>query len=144
MTGLYSDNTGIFIANSFGVFSPTTSGIEGLFPSSFFYWTDKVSDINAATGDNTFALTTLSGQNVARSPGYHSLARDVLWAHSQPLTSCWNARHSMYTRFLAARLLRKGWRAAATKTTILSARRSIARSTIRPPVKTDSGRGRGE
>src|SRR5262249_49183241 len=33
-TGLYSDNTGIFIANSFGDFSP--SGV-GLFPSSFFY-----------------------------------------------------------------------------------------------------------
>ena len=34
--GLYSDNTGIFIANSFGVFSPTTVGEVGLFPSSFF------------------------------------------------------------------------------------------------------------
>ncbi len=63
-TGLYSDDTGIFIANSFGVFSPTTSGENGLFPSSFFYWTDKVSDINAGTDDNTFALTTPSGQNV--------------------------------------------------------------------------------
>jgi len=62
--GLYSDNTGIFIANSFGVFSPTTIGENGLFPSSFFYWTDKVSDINAGTDDNTFALTTPSGQNV--------------------------------------------------------------------------------
>jgi len=64
-TGLYSDDTGIFIANSFGVFSPTTSGENGLFPSSFFYWTDKVSDINAGTDDNTFALTTPSGQNVS-------------------------------------------------------------------------------
>jgi hypothetical protein len=62
--GLYSDNTGIFIANSFGVFSPTTVGEVGLFPSSFFYWTDKVSDINSGTDDNTFALTTPSGQNV--------------------------------------------------------------------------------
>ena len=62
--GLYSDDTGIFIANSFGVFSPTTSGENGLFPSSFFYWTDKVSDITASTDDNTFALTTPSGQNV--------------------------------------------------------------------------------
>ena len=62
--GLYSDNTGIFIANSFGVFSSTTSGENGLFPSAFFYWTDKVSDITPATGDNTFALTTPSGQNV--------------------------------------------------------------------------------
>ncbi len=62
--GLYSDDTGIFIANSFGVFSPTTTGENGLFPSSFFYWTDKVSDITASTDDNTFALTTPSGQNV--------------------------------------------------------------------------------
>jgi hypothetical protein len=63
-TGLYSDDTGIFIANNFGVFSPTSSGENGLFPSSFFYWTDKVSDITASTDDNTFALTTPSGQNV--------------------------------------------------------------------------------
>jgi hypothetical protein len=63
-TGLYSDDTGIFVANSFGVFSSTASGEAGLFPSSFFYWTDKVSDINAGTGDSTFALTTPSGQNV--------------------------------------------------------------------------------
>jgi hypothetical protein len=62
--GLYSDNTGIFVANSFGVFSPTTSGEAGLFPSAFFYWTDKVSDITPNTDDNTFALTTPAGQNV--------------------------------------------------------------------------------
>jgi hypothetical protein len=59
-TGLYSDDTGIFIANSFGVFSKGA----GLFPSSFFYWTDLVSDINANTDDSTFALTTPTGQNV--------------------------------------------------------------------------------
>ena len=41
-TGLYSDNTGIFIANSFGVYTPDKQSIY--FPSSFFYWTDKVSD----------------------------------------------------------------------------------------------------
>ncbi len=63
--GLYSDDTGIFIANSFGVFSPTSSGDNALFPSSFFYWTDKVSDINSGTDDNTFALTTPGGQNVS-------------------------------------------------------------------------------
>jgi len=63
-TGLYSDDTGIFIANSFGVFSPTATGENGLFPSSFFYWTDKVSDITPATDDNTFALTTPAGTNV--------------------------------------------------------------------------------
>lgn len=61
-TGLYSDNTGIFIANSFGVFSPDKRRIY--FPSSFFYWTDKVSDITPATGDNTPALVTPAGKNV--------------------------------------------------------------------------------
>src|ERR1700757_5078261 len=60
-TGLYSDNTSIFIANSFGDFTP--SG-KALLPSSFFYWTDLVSDITPATQDNTFALTTPAGQNV--------------------------------------------------------------------------------
>jgi hypothetical protein len=61
-TGLYSDDDGIFIANSFGVFGPDLSSI--FFPSSFFYWTDRVSDINAGTMDNNFALTTPSGTNV--------------------------------------------------------------------------------
>jgi hypothetical protein len=60
-TGLYSDNTSIFIANSFGDFTPSGNA---LFPSSFFYWTDLVSDITPATQDNTFALTTPAGQNV--------------------------------------------------------------------------------
>jgi hypothetical protein len=63
-TGLYSDDDGIFIANSFGVFGPG-SGLASIFlPSSFFYWTDKVADITPATDDSTFALTTPSGDNV--------------------------------------------------------------------------------
>jgi len=49
-TGLYSDDHGIFISNSFGVFEPTGSGI---FPSSFFYWTDLVLDINGTTAATT-------------------------------------------------------------------------------------------
>jgi len=60
-TGLYPDDHGIFVSNSFGVFGPNGSG---LFPSSFFYWTDLVSDITPATADNSYALTTPSGQNV--------------------------------------------------------------------------------
>src|SRR6202162_54350 len=60
-TGLYSDDDGNFISNNFGVFGPSGSG---LFPSAFFYWTDLVSDITPATADNSFALTTPSGQNV--------------------------------------------------------------------------------
>jgi hypothetical protein len=61
--GLYSDNHGIFIANSFGVFQ-TGNSSNIFFPSSFFYWTDKVSDITPATNDNTPALTTPEGKNV--------------------------------------------------------------------------------
>lgn len=62
-TGLYSDDDGIFIANSFGVFEPEPSTFID-FPSSFFYWTDSVEDINSFTDDNTFALTTPAGNNV--------------------------------------------------------------------------------
>ena len=62
-TGLYSDNHGIFISNSFGVFQ-TGNSSKIFFPSSFFYWTDKVSDITPATNDNTPALTTPEGKNV--------------------------------------------------------------------------------
>ena len=60
--GLYSDNTSIFIANSFGVFEPGNGFVD--FPSAFFYWTDRVSDINSFTQDNNFALTTPEGKNV--------------------------------------------------------------------------------
>lgn len=62
--GLYSDNTGIFIANSFGVFGPDGSNSSVFLPSAFFYWTDLVSDITPATKDNNFALTTPEGKNV--------------------------------------------------------------------------------
>jgi hypothetical protein len=61
-TGLYSDHHGVFVANNFGVFEPGAATVD--FPSSFFYWTDKVSDITPATQDNTYALTTPSGKNV--------------------------------------------------------------------------------
>jgi hypothetical protein len=62
-TGLYSDDTSIFIANSFGLFS--SSGGNAVFPSSFFYWTDKVEDIQPPSDtDANFALTTPGGQNV--------------------------------------------------------------------------------
>jgi hypothetical protein len=60
-TGLYPDDHGIFVSNSFGVFGPDGTG---QFPSSFFYWTDLVSDIRPQTGDKSFALTTPPGQNV--------------------------------------------------------------------------------
>jgi len=60
-TGLYSDDTSIFIANNFGDFTPSGNAV---FPSAFFYWTDPVSDITPATLDNSFALTTPAGLNV--------------------------------------------------------------------------------
>ena len=60
-TGLYSDDTSIFVANSFGLFSNGSA----VFPSAFFYWTDKVSDIQPPIDtDNNFALTTPEGNNV--------------------------------------------------------------------------------
>jgi hypothetical protein len=62
--GLYSDDHGIFVANSFGVFGPGSGLASIFFPSSFFYWTDTVADITPATNDGTFALTTASGDNV--------------------------------------------------------------------------------
>jgi hypothetical protein len=61
-TGLYSDDDGIGVANSFGVYNPGLATIS--FPSSFFYWTNLVANIKPATGDNTFALTTPSAENV--------------------------------------------------------------------------------
>ena len=63
-TGLYSDDDGIFIANSFLVFGPGAGLASIYFPSSFFYWTDLVSDITPTSADNTFALTTPEGDNV--------------------------------------------------------------------------------
>ena len=63
-TGLYSDDHGIAVANSFGVFGPGV-GLASIYNvSSFFYWTDLVSDIIPKTLDGTFALTTPSGDNV--------------------------------------------------------------------------------
>src|SRR5260370_13741472 len=65
-TGLYSDDEGIAVAHSFRVFGPITKSTPNgvYFPSSFFYWTDLVSDINAGTHRNTFALTAPAGENV--------------------------------------------------------------------------------
>ena len=60
--GLYSDNHGIFVANNFPVFEPGNGYVD--FPSAFFYWTEKVSDIDSYTQDNNFALVTPAGKNV--------------------------------------------------------------------------------
>jgi hypothetical protein len=66
-TGIYSDRDGIAVANSFGVFGPVDPKLapHGVwFPSSFFYWTDLVSDITPGTDDSLYAMLTETGQNV--------------------------------------------------------------------------------
>ena len=66
-TGVYSNRDGIAVANSFGVFGPVNASLapHGVwFPSSFFYWTDFVSDITPGTADPLFALLTETGQNM--------------------------------------------------------------------------------
>lgn len=61
LTGVYSDRHGIAVANSYPVFRPDGSTA---FPSSFFYWTDLVSDeVGASSGDNTFGMLTADGHN---------------------------------------------------------------------------------
>jgi hypothetical protein len=61
LTGVYSDRHGIPVANSYVVFRPDGSTA---FPSSFFYWTDLVSDVvGASSGDNTFGMLTADGKN---------------------------------------------------------------------------------
>jgi hypothetical protein len=59
-TGVYSDRHGIAVANNFGVFVPPSS-VE--FPSSFFYWTDLVNDIDPFTHDFLPALLTETQEN---------------------------------------------------------------------------------
>jgi len=61
-TGLYSDRDGISVANSFDVFGMANpNDIFGI--SSFFYWTDLLSDINSSSDDHTFGMVNEDGQN---------------------------------------------------------------------------------
>jgi hypothetical protein len=61
LTGVYSDRHGIPVANSYGLFRPNGSVA---FASSFFYWTDLVSDVTgASSGDSTFGMLTADGKN---------------------------------------------------------------------------------
>jgi hypothetical protein len=61
LTGVYGDRHGIPVANSYGVFKP--NGFV-TFPSSFFYWTDLVSDVaGASSGDSTYGMLTETGKN---------------------------------------------------------------------------------
>ena len=54
LTGLYPDQQGLAVANSYGFYNP--DGTEGGFPSAFQYWTDKI-------GNGTYNNLTASGQN---------------------------------------------------------------------------------
>lgn len=60
LTGVYADRHGIPVANSYGVFRPT--GLVA-FASSFFYWTDLVSNASPTSGDSTFGMLTENGKN---------------------------------------------------------------------------------
>ena len=60
LTGVYPDRHGIAVANSYPVYRPDGSTA---FPSSFFYWTDLVSDEDASTADNTFGMLSADGHN---------------------------------------------------------------------------------
>lgn len=127
-TGLYSDDHGIFVANEFGVFGPGSGLASILFPSSFFYWTDKVSDITPATNDGTYALTTPSGDNVP-APWVPFTRADATSAHSQLRISCSSARRSTYKRSSAQTALKLA-KTPISRTRISSAKRS----TVRPAV----------
>ena len=60
LTGVYGDRHGISVANSYGVYR-----LDGsvAFPSSFFYWTDLVSDANSSSKDFTFGMLAETGMN---------------------------------------------------------------------------------
>ncbi|PWT85306.1 MAG: hypothetical protein C5B58_03305, partial [Acidobacteria bacterium] len=61
LTGVYSDRHGIPVANSYVVFRPDGSTA---FPSSFFYWTDTVSDVvGTSSGDTNFGMLAADGTN---------------------------------------------------------------------------------
>jgi hypothetical protein len=60
LTGVYSDRHGIPVANSYVVFRPDGNTA---FPSSFFYWTDLVSDVAPSSLDPTFGMLTSDGKN---------------------------------------------------------------------------------
>jgi hypothetical protein len=61
LTGVYGDRHGIPIANSYGVFRLNGTVVPNV--SSFFYWTDLVSDVSPTTGDPTFGMLTENGKN---------------------------------------------------------------------------------
>jgi hypothetical protein len=60
LTGVYGDRHGIPVANSFGVFRPNGSvAVE----SSFFYWTNHISDLDPSSLDTTYGMLSGNGKN---------------------------------------------------------------------------------
>jgi len=58
LTGVYGDRHGVPVANSYGVFQNGAA----VFAPSFFYWTNRVSDV-APTSDSKYGMLTEDGKN---------------------------------------------------------------------------------
>ncbi len=68
--GVYPDRDGIPVSNSYGVFGPVDAQLapNGVWNvSTFFYWTDLVSEITPGTRDSLYSLLTETGQNMPAS-----------------------------------------------------------------------------
>lgn len=62
LTGVYGDRHGQPVSNNYQVYTPDgTQTANGV--SSFFYWTDKVSDTSSFSKDNTFGMLNELGMN---------------------------------------------------------------------------------
>ena len=68
LTGVYGDRHGVPVANSYGVFQNGAA----VFAPSFFYWTNRVSDV-AQTKDSTYGMLTEDERTLPRR-GYPSHA----------------------------------------------------------------------
>ena len=60
LTGVYGDRHGVPVANSFGVFRPDGSVA---FETSFFYWTNHISDLDPTSLDTTYGMLSADGKN---------------------------------------------------------------------------------
>jgi hypothetical protein len=62
LTGVYGDRHGQPVSNNYQVYTPSgTQTANGV--SSFFYWTDKVSDTSSFSQDNTYGMLNELGMN---------------------------------------------------------------------------------
>jgi hypothetical protein len=60
LTGVYGDRHGIPVANSFGAFRPDGSVAS---ETSFFYWTNHISDLDPSSQDTTYGMLSGQGNN---------------------------------------------------------------------------------